>query len=89
MSISYRENLLRVFAHETPKCLPLMSDFDAVSPGGIDFVCEAPRLPGIHKDWFGQSWTFEPKIGACNPTPRVLSAGRHYQVGGRDPVSQL
>ena len=69
MSISYRENLLRVFAHETPEYLPLMSDFDAVSPGGIDFVCEAPRLPGVHKDWFGQSWTFEQKIGACNPTP--------------------
>jgi len=69
MAISLKENMMRVYAHETPEYLPLMSDFNAVSPNGLDFVLEAPRVPGVHPDWFGQSWTYEPKIGACNPTP--------------------
>ncbi len=69
MSISYKENLMLVYQHKEPEYFPLMSDFDAVSPNGMDFICESPRIPGVHNDWFGQSWTFEPKIGACNPTP--------------------
>ena len=29
------------------------------------------NIPGVAKDWFGQSWTYEPKIKAANPTPGI------------------
>lgn len=69
VSLSLKENMMLVLQHKEPEYMPLISDFDQAWPGGMDFVCEAPRVSGVNKDWFGQSWTFEPKIGACNPTP--------------------
>lgn len=69
MSLSFKENMTLVYAHQQPEYLPLMSDFDAASPNGLDFVCEAPRAPGINSDWFGQKWMYEENIGACNPAP--------------------
>ena len=69
MAVSLRDNMLMVLHHQEPAYMPMMSDFDAVSPAGMDFICEAPRIPGVNKDWFGQSWTYEEKIKAANPTP--------------------
>lgn len=69
MALSLKENMACVLAHREPEYMPLASDFDAVSPWGPDFICEASRLPGVNEDWFGQKWTFEEKIQACNPTP--------------------
>ena len=68
MSLSLKENMMLVLEHREPEYMPLITDFDQAWPGGDGFVCECPRgKSGL--DWFGQSWTFEPKIGACNPTP--------------------
>ncbi len=69
MSLSYRDNMMMALEHKEPEYMPLVSDFDMAYPGGLDFVCEAPKVPGVNKDWFGQSWTYAENIGACNPTP--------------------
>ena len=67
--LSPRENLLRVYNHQEPEYTPLMSDFDSAFLGGIDFINERPEIPGENLDWFGQSWTWEEKTHAANPTP--------------------
>lgn len=72
-SISYKENMLLVLQHKEPEYMPLMEDFDQALPHGLDFVNEAPAIPGPPvQDWFGQYWSYEPTIKAANPTP-----GRH------------
>ena len=67
--ITLRENMLRVYRHQEPEYTPLFSDFDSAMLGGMDFVNERPDIPGENKDWFGQSWTWEEKTHAANPTP--------------------
>lgn len=68
-SLSFKENALLAYQHKEPEYLPLGSDIDVAVPKGMDFVCENICVPGTADDWFGQSWTFEPNIGAPNPTP--------------------
>ncbi len=70
-SLSYKENTLLAFQHKEPEFLPIGSDMDTCAPKGMDYVCENTCIPGTHNDWFGQSWTFEPNIGAPNPTPGI------------------
>ena len=67
--ISYKENMLLVYSHQEPTYMPLMSDFDTANLNSADFVNERPAIPGINRDWFGQSWTYEPTVKAANPTP--------------------
>ena len=67
--ISLKENMLRFYRHEKPEYLPLYSDFNSAMPGGMDFINERPDIPGVNLDWFGQSWTWEEKTHAANPTP--------------------
>ena len=67
--ISLKENMLRVYRHQEPEYTPLFSDFNSAMLGGMDFINERPEIPGVNLDWFGQSWTFEEKTGAANPTP--------------------
>lgn len=68
-SLSYKENTLLAFQHKEPEYLPLVSDIDTCAPRGMDYICESISVNGVAKDWFGQSWTFEPNIGGANPTP--------------------
>ncbi len=69
MHLSFRENMMLAMEHKEPQYMPLITDFDQVTPGALDFINESPAISGVHKDWFGQSWTFEPNIGGANPTP--------------------
>lgn len=70
MPISYKENMLLVLQHKEPEYFPLMRDIDEAFPVGLDFVNEAPAVPGPPvQDWFGQYWTYEPNVGGANPTP--------------------
>ena len=67
--LNLRENMELVYQREEPEYMPFMSDFDVASLDALDFVNERPVVPGVNKDWFGQSWTYEPKVKAANPTP--------------------
>lgn len=67
--ISLKENMQLVYRHQQPEYMPLMSDFDTANLNAADFVNERPVVPGVHRDWFGQSWTYEPTVKAANPTP--------------------
>lgn len=67
--ITLRENMKRVYEHKEPEYMPFFTDFDSVFLAGMDFVNERPEIPGVNKDWFGQSWTWEEKSSAANPTP--------------------
>ena len=68
-TLSYKENALLALQHKEPEYLPMITDIQTCSPGGMDYVCERPNVPGEALDWFGQSWTYEPAVGAANPTP--------------------
>lgn len=67
--ISLKENMRRVYEHKQPEYMPLYSDFNSAMPSGMDFINERPEIPGTNLDWFGQSWTWEEKTHAANPTP--------------------
>lgn len=67
--LSLRENMELVYDHKEPAYLPLMEDFDTAVLDAMDFVNERPNIPGVNKDWFGQSWTYEANTKAGNPTP--------------------
>ncbi|MBF7097785.1 uroporphyrinogen decarboxylase/cobalamine-independent methonine synthase family protein [Alkalibacter mobilis] len=67
--ITPKENLQLVFEHKQPEFMPLKEDFDLCYPHGQNFINERPEVAGINKDWFDQSWTFEPSVNAANPTP--------------------
>lgn len=69
--LSYKENTLLALQHKEPEFLPMITDVQTYTPLGMDFVCEYTNVPGVAKDWFGQSWTYEPKIKAANPTPGI------------------
>ena len=69
--LSLKENMELVIQHKTPEYMPMISDFDTVRLDALDFINERPVIPGVNLDWFGQSWTYEPKCGAANPTPDV------------------
>ena len=69
--LTYRENSLLALRHQEPEFLPMIQDIQTCTPRGMDFVCESSCVPGTANDWFGQSWTYEPNIGAANPTPGV------------------
>jgi hypothetical protein len=68
-TLSFKENTLLAYQHKEPEFFPMTADMDLCSPGGPDFIHETSRANGTSKDWFGQSWTFEPNIGGANPTP--------------------
>ncbi len=68
-TLSFKENALLSLRHQEPEYLPMITDLQTYTPLGMDFVCEYTNVPGEALDWFGQSWTFEPSIGASNPTP--------------------
>lgn len=68
-TLSYKENALLALQHKEPEYLPMITDIQTYTPLGMDYVCEYTNVPGEALDWFGQSWTFEPAIGAANPTP--------------------
>jgi len=62
-----RENLQLLFDGKKPQYMPIANlDFDSAFPA---FINERPNGPGVNKDWFGQSWTYEPGVKAANPTP--------------------
>lgn len=67
--ITWKENMKLVYEHKTPEFMPFMTDFNSAFLVGMDFVNERPEIPGVNKDWFGQSWTWEENSAACNPTP--------------------
>ena len=67
--ITLKENMEMVYNHEVPEYMPYINDFNIAKPNGLDFVNERPEIPGVNQDWFGQSWTWEEKTKACNPTP--------------------
>lgn len=67
--LTLRENMELVYRHEMPEYMPFITDFDIAMPKGKGFINERPNCPGVNDDWFGQSWTWEEKVGACNPTP--------------------
>ena len=67
--ITLKENMQLVYSHKEPEYMPFMTDFNSAFLVGTDFVNERPEIPGVNKDWFGQSWTWEEKTAACNPTP--------------------
>ncbi len=67
--ITLKENMQMVYDHKEPEFMPYMSDFNMAMLTGMDFVNERPTIPGTNPDWFGQSWTWEEKTQACNPTP--------------------
>ena len=67
-SLSYKENMLLVLQHKEPEFMPMIDDFNngfssVVRETGIDRTCKPA------KDWFGQYWTWEPKVNGPNPTP--------------------
>jgi len=68
-SLSYKENTLLAYRHKEPEYLPLASDMDTCAPRGMNYICESISVTEVANDWFGQSWTYEPGIGAPNPTP--------------------
>ncbi len=70
-SLSFKENTLLAYQHKEPEFFPLTTDMNMGAPRGTDFICESICVQGTAKDWFGQSWTYEPKIGGANPTPGV------------------
>lgn len=70
MSITIRENMLRVFHHEVPEFLPMITDIQniaTVEPGFICWLKEGRRPRDREKDWFGQGWVYEPVVRAYNP----------------------
>ncbi|MBR2049024.1 MAG: hypothetical protein IKC09_07910 [Oscillospiraceae bacterium] len=67
--LTLKENMMRVYNHQEPEYQPLYSDFNSAMPAGMDFINERPEIPGTNLDWFGQSWTWEEKTHAANPTP--------------------
>lgn len=67
--ITLKENMRLVYDHKVPEFMPFMTDFNSAFLVGMDFVNERPEVPGVNKDWFGQSWTWEELSSACNPTP--------------------
>jgi hypothetical protein len=67
--LSYKDNMKMAYEHKIPNYMPLMSDIDKVNIHGLDFVNERPEVPGVHDDWYGQSWTFVDSIHAASPTP--------------------
>lgn len=67
--VTLKENMQMVYDHKVPEFMPFMTDFNAAFLVGMDFVNERPEIPGVNKDWFGQSWTWEERSAACNPTP--------------------
>lgn len=69
MALTLKENMQMVLDHKEPEYMPMWQDFDMALPRGLDYVNECPCVPGVNKDWFGQSWTYEPTIKAANPTP--------------------
>lgn len=70
-TLSFKENCLLALQHKEPEYIPMVSDMNNCAPRGMDFICESISVPGTAKDWFGQSWTYEPNIGGANPTPGV------------------
>lgn len=70
-TLSFKENTLLAYQHREPEFFPIASDMDLCAPRGMDFIRESICVNGTAKDWFGQSWTFEPNIGGANPTPGV------------------
>ena len=69
--LSPKENMLLVLRHKEPEYMPFRCDFDSAVLDSIEFVNERPPNPGVNKDWFGQSWTYQSHAGAANPTPGV------------------
>lgn len=67
--LTLKENMMRLYNHQEPEYQPLYSDFNSAMPAGMDFINERPEIPGTNLDWFGQSWTWEEKTHAANPTP--------------------
>ena len=70
MTITTRENMIRVFNHEEPEFMPLITDIQDISTVEPGFACDiqGTREPGMREvDWFGQPWLLEPGINAYNP----------------------
>lgn len=65
MSISLRENMLRVMSHQEPEYLPIRTDMQV---GASSILLDAPALSAynpIGYDWFGRKWIYEPSIAAA------------------------
>ena len=70
MAITIRENMFKVFRHEVPDFLPMITDIQNIAtcePGFLDEI-KGEREPEDREiDWFGQKWIFEEKVRAYNP----------------------
>lgn len=67
--LTLKENMKLVYNHQIPEYMPAFSDIDQILLYGPDFVNERPEIPGVHDDWFGQSWTYVEDVHAASPTP--------------------
>lgn len=71
MSITPRDNMLRVYRLEEPEFLPLARDIQMVRTVGNGLVCSVkePKWIGEENeiDFFGQNWKFDLKTRAYNP----------------------
>ena len=64
MSISLRENMLRVMRHQEPAYLPLRTDVQVgISTILLDMPFFSAENP-VGYDWFGRKWIYEPSIHA-------------------------
>ncbi len=65
MSITPRDNLLRVYRHEMPEYVPNgFTDLDICDSYGERYFGE-----GCGNDWFGVEWTHTPELRSQTPTP--------------------
>ena len=71
--LTLKENIQRVYRHETPEFLPLMDDIQrikTVEPGHKAVVYGHGETGMEEEDWFGQTWVYEPTVQAFNPDSR-------------------
>lgn len=67
--LTLKENMKLVYEHKIPEYMPAFADIDQILLHGLDFVNERPEIPGVHDDWFGQSWTYVEDVHSASPTP--------------------
>jgi len=71
MSITTRENMLRVYQLQEPDFLPMAEDIQTIRTvgQGLIFSIKEPKwIGGMDEiDFFGQNWKFDPKTEAYNP----------------------
>ncbi|MSA00783.1 hypothetical protein GKG47_04030 [Lactonifactor sp. BIOML-A3] len=70
MSITIRENMFRVYHHQVPEFLPMISDIQNIAtlePGFPCWIVGGEKPGKVERDWFGQNWVYESSVRAYNP----------------------